>query len=212
MTDIGPGDALIVVDVQNDFCPGGALAIKDGNQVVPVLNRWIEHFLSLELPVAYTQDWHPGDHMSFSDRGGPWPHHCVIDTEGAAFHPELKVDGTIFRKGSDKDLEAYSGFDGYTSAGEDDAGGVREPDTDGGAPAAVSLSRWLRSRGVKRVFVGGLATDYCVRATVLDALGDGFEAVVIGAGSKAVDVEPGDGSRALEEMRAAGAKIVQDLP
>lgn len=219
MTNIGPGDALIVVDVQNDFCPGGALAIKDGDDVVPVLNRWIERFRSSGLPVAYTQDWHPGDHMSFSDRGGPWPHHCVINTEGAAFHPDLKVDGAVFRKGSDKDLEAYSGFDGYVSDGsgssssDTDGGGNDGPaDPEGGDAGPMSLSRWLRSQKVKRVFVGGLATDYCVRATVLDAIGDGFEAVVISAGSKAVDVEPGDGARALEEMRSSGAAVVEDLP
>ena len=189
------GDALIVVDVQNDFCPGGALAVPDGDRVVPVLNRWITAFREQGLPVAYTQDWHPADHCSFRERGGPWPVHCVQDTPGADFHPDLRVDGEIFRKAFSPDRDAYSGMQGYRFDGHR----ILED---------VSLPAWLKERGVRRVFVGGLATDYCVRATVLDALQEGFEAVLIRDGSRPVDVQPGDGERAVSEMMRAGANVI----
>jgi nicotinamidase/pyrazinamidase len=180
-----PQEALIVVDVQNDFCPGGALGVRDGDAVVPVLNGLIGRFRH----VALTCDWHPVDHCSFAARGGPWPPHCVQGTAGAAFHPALRTEGaTVFRKGAERDAEAYSGFAGRSDAGEDLAG-------------------WLRARGVTRVWIGGLATDYCVRATALDALRAGFEATVVADGCRAVDVRPGDGERALAELRAAGAQI-----
>jgi len=193
--DIRPGDALIVVDVQNDFCPGGALAVPDGDQVVPVLNRWIRRFQEAGLPVVYTQDWHPPDHISFAERGGPWPPHCVQNTPGAQFHPDLVVEGAVFQKGFESDKEAYSGFAGYLKNGETAAG-------------RKGLAEWLKEQGVRRVFVGGLATDYCVRATTLDALAAGFAAMVIAAGSRPVDVQPGDGDRALAEMEGAGAQIL----
>lgn len=193
--DIQPGDALIVVDVQNDFCPGGALGVPEGHQVVPVLNRWIRRFKEAGLPVVYTQDWHPPDHISFAERGGPWPPHCVQNTPGAEFHPDLVVEGVVFQKGFDSDKEAYSGFAGHLQ-------------DEKAAAAAPGLAAWLKEQGVRRVFVGGLATDYCVRATTLDALAEGLAAVVIAEGSRAVDVEPGDGDRALAEMEAAGAEIL----
>ncbi|REJ37606.1 MAG: bifunctional nicotinamidase/pyrazinamidase [Bacillota bacterium] len=189
-----PGDALIIVDVQNDFCPGGALAVPQGDQVVPVLNRWIEEFHRRGLPVVYTQDWHPQGHCSFRDQGGPWPVHCVQDTPGAAFHPDLLVKGEIFRKAYLPEPDAYSGMEARRVQ-------------DGRLQEDQPLPRWLREQGVRRVLVGGLATDYCVRATVLDALREGFQVVVLRDGVRAVDVQPGDGERALREMAEAGAVI-----
>ncbi|MFS8543241.1 MAG: bifunctional nicotinamidase/pyrazinamidase [Limnochordales bacterium] len=190
-----PDAALIVVDVQNDFCPGGALAVDDGDAVVPVLNEWIQRFVAARRPVAYTQDWHPADHCSFKERGGIWPVHCVQGTSGADFHPDLRVEGAVFRKAYKSDAEGYSGFDGRLAK-------------DGQVDPEIDLARWLKDQGVRKVYVGGLATDYCVRATVLDALRHGFAATVIKGGSRAVNVEPGDGDKALAEMRAAGADVV----
>lgn len=183
---IGESDALIVVDVQNDFCPGGALPVKDGDLVVPVLNRLIPLFRT----VVFTRDWHPLNHLSFSDaptyQDKSWPRHCVQNSAGAAFHPGLQVppDALVVSKGSDPEQEAYSGFQG------------------------TNLSRSLRERGVARVFVGGLATDYCVKATVLDALREGFQAVVIRDAVRGVDLPPGSADQALAEMEKEGAIIL----
>ncbi len=173
------GDALIMVDVQNDFCPGGSLAVPRGDEVVEPLNRAARKFRH----VVATQDWHPPGHASFQESGGPWPPHCVQGTRGAELHPGLDRGPIekLVRKGDDPAKDAYSGFDG------------------------TDLAEWLRSQGVKRVFVGGLATDYCVRATALDARKEGFEVVVLTDAVRAVDVNPGDGEKALEEMREAGA-------
>lgn len=190
--------ALIVVDVQNDFCPGGALAVAGGDAVVPVLNQWIEAFRRSGRPVVYTQDWHPADHLSFKERGGIWPVHCVQGTRGADFHPQLTVDGHVFRKAFLPDKEGYSGFEGR----------LAQPGDDAGAPAGPDLASWLKAHGVRKVYVGGLATDYCVRATVLDALAHGFETVLIQDGSRAVNVQPGDEQKAIDEMTAAGAAVV----
>ncbi len=183
----GPGDALVLVDVQNDFLPGGSLAVPDGDAVIPVLNRWIARFVAGNLPVFATRDWHPRDHCSFADRGGPWPRHCVAETPGAAFSGDLELPAgaQIVSKATSPDRDAYSGFDG------------------------TELAPRLRDLGANRVFVGGLATDYCVRATVLDALREGFAVVLIEDGVRAVDVAPGDGERAVEEMRSAGARRVR---
>ncbi|MDI3281264.1 MAG: isochorismatase family protein [Bacillota bacterium] len=190
----GPEDALIVVDVQNDFCPGGALAVPEGDRVVPALNRWIEAFRAAGRPVAYTQDWHPAGHCSFQSQGGPWPAHCVQGTAGAALHPALRVEGTLFRKGFLPEKEAYSGFQAYRAEGD----GV------GSQP----LAEWLKGHGVRRVFIGGLATDYCVRATAEDALAEGLEVFLLREGMRAVDVRPGDGERALQELEERGARVI----
>jgi nicotinamidase/pyrazinamidase len=190
--DIRKGDCLVVVDVQNDFCPGGALGVAEGDQVVPVLNSLIKEFNDRDLPVVYTQDWHPQDHVSFVENGGIWPPHCVQGTKGANFHPDLVVSGEICRKGFLSDREAYSGFDGR----------IGEPD----GPA---LDQWLKEKGVKRIYVGGLATDYCVRATVLDAIQCGFEVVLLTNGIRAVDVNEGDGDKAIAEMADAGALLIK---
>jgi nicotinamidase/pyrazinamidase len=179
-------DALLVVDPQVDFCPGGALPVQGGDRIFPRLNRAAE-LLPL---VAASRDWHPPDHISFVPRG-TWPVHCVRGTPGAEFHPGLEaglVDHVV-DKATEPEREAYSAFDG------------------------TELEAWLRERGVNRLFVSGLATDYCVRQSVLDARAAGFEVVVLKDAIGAVDVQPGDGRRALEEMVSAGAGTarVEDL-
>ena len=181
-----PGDALIVVDVQNDFLPGGALAVPHGDEVIPVLNEWIDRFRAAGLPIVATRDWHPPDHCSFSPQGGPWPVHCVAGTHGAAFAPGLRLppDTIVISKATRSDREAYSGFQG------------------------TELAERLRELGVRRIYVGGLATDYCVLNTVRDALREGFDVIVLRDAVRAVDVQPGDGERALAEMERLGARIV----
>ena len=179
--------ALLVVDVQNDFCPGGALAVAEGDQVVAPLNRLMEEFLERGEPVFRSRDWHPPQTKHFADYGGTWPVHCVQNTKGAEFHPDLIDDmhvRTISKGMGDED--SYSAFDG------------------------TDLALHLRRLGVEEVWVGGLATDYCVKNTVLDALREGFEVKALKDSMRAVDVNPGDGERALEEMRAAGAEIVEN--
>jgi nicotinamidase/pyrazinamidase len=177
------GDALIVVDVQRDFCPGGALPIERGHEVVPVLNRWIAAATEGGIPVYASRDWHPQRHLSFAESGGQWPPHCLQDSEGAHFHLDLKLpDSTVIvTKGVRLDRDQYSAFD------------------------ETGLASELRKRDVKRVWVGGLAQDVCVRATVLDALREGFEAIVIADGTRPVTRAGGD--EANEEMRRAGARF-----
>ena len=181
--EIQKDDALIVVDVQNDFLPGGALAVNEGDAVIPVINEYIRIFTANELPVFATRDWHPARHSSFVDYGGPWPSHCVADSPGAQFAVDLVLpdDVTIVHKGTDPDKDAYSGFQ----------------DTD--------LARQLHAHGIKRVLVGGLATDYCVLNTVTDALKEGFDVVLLTGAIRAVNLDPGDGNRAIEQMLARGA-------
>jgi nicotinamidase/pyrazinamidase len=181
----GEGRALIVVDVQNDFCPGGSLAVERGDEVVEPLNRLIGEFLGRGLPVYKSRDWHPPRTKHFADYGGTWPAHCVQGTRGAEFHPALDDDPRVLTvsKGTG-DEDTYSAFDGTT------------------------LAEDLRRRGVREVWVGGLATDYCVKNTVLDALREGFRVRALSRAMRAVDLRPGDGERAIDEMRAAGAEIV----
>lgn len=185
----GPGDALLLVDVQNDFLPGGSLAVKDGDRVVPPLNRCIELFSARKLPIFATRDWHPADHCSFVTQGGPWPPHCVVGTHGAEFAPDLHLPPQLpiikIGKGNDPAKDSYSGFEG------------------------TDLDRQLRQQGVTRLFVGGLATDYCVLKTVVDGLKLGYEAIVLTDAIRAVDVNPGDGDRALDEMTSHGAVLAE---
>jgi len=194
--------ALIIVDVQNDFCPGGALAVPDGDKVVPLINELQEKF---EI-VAATQDWHPKDHGSFAanhpgKKAGEiivlnglnqilWPAHCVQDTKGAGFVDGLCMDrvAKVFRKGMDKGIDSYSGF------------------FDNGQKA-TGLEEYLKKQGVSDVYVVGLATDYCVKFTALDAVNLGFKTTVVKAGCRAVNVNPGDADKAIEEMKKAGIKI-----
>lgn len=178
--------ALIVVDVQNDFCPGGALAVANGDEVVPPLNRLIDEFLKNGEPVYASRDWHPAATKHFTAFGGTWPVHCVQNTTGAEFHQGLRRDPriTVISKGLG-DTDCYSAFD----------------ETD--------LAAQLKKQGVQEVWVGGLATDYCVKNTVLDARKNGFEVKALENAMRAVDVNPGDGERAIQEMRDAGAEMVR---
>jgi nicotinamidase/pyrazinamidase len=187
-------DALIVVDVQNDFCPGGALAVKDGDQVVPVLNRYIDQFTRAGLPIFATRDWHPEKTTHFNTYGGPWPPHCLQGSRGAQFHPELKlpVDTVVVSAGMGSDEDGYSGF-----LGRDESG--------------VRLADLLRQRGIERIFVGGLATDYCVKHTVLDGLKEGLKVVLLADSVRGVNLQPDDSESAIEEMIHAGATIAKDL-
>ena len=180
------GDALVVVDVQRDFLPGGALGVPDGDRVVPALNRYIARFRARGLPIVFTRDWHPADHCSFHAQGGPWPPHCVAASDGAAFAPDLDVaaDALVVSKATATAPDAYSGFQG------------------------TGLAGWLREHGCRRLFIGGLATDYCVLQTVRDALAEGFEVRLLRDAVRPVDVEPGDGARAEQAMIAAGARAI----
>lgn len=180
--------ALIVVDVQNDFCPGGALALVNGDEVVAPLNQLIKEFLDRGDPVFKTRDWHPAKTRHFQAYGGTWPVHCVQGTRGAEFHPELLDDPriTTISKGVDENADGYSGFDG------------------------TDLAALLRRKGVEEVWVGGLATDYCVKHTALDALREGFKVKALAEAMRAVNVNSTDGARAIKEMRKAGAEIIGD--
>ena len=175
-------DALIIVDVQNDFCPGGALAVPDGDAVVAPINRLAE-----EVPlIVATRDWHPPDHLSFEEQGGPWPVHCVRDTDGAQLFPKLdasRIDA-IVDAGQAPEDEGYSGFE------------------------HTELERILRDRGVERVHVAGLALDYCVKATALDARRAGFDVVLHRGATRAINAQEGDDERAVQELREAGVEVV----
>lgn len=177
------GDALVVVDVQIDFLPGGSLPVPHGDQVLPVLRRYVKAFQRAGLAVVATRDWHPPDHCSFVEQGGPWPAHCVAGSAGAQFATalELPADALIVSKATQRQRDAYSAF-------ED-----------------AELDQRLRQAKVKRVFVGGLATDYCVLHTVRDALQRGFQTVLLQDAIRAVDVKAGDGERAVAQMLRLGA-------
>ena len=180
-----PKQALIVVDVQNDFCPGGTLAVPQGEEVIEPLNRQIDHFLERGAPVYKSRDWHIPKTKHFAAYGGSWPEHCIQNTKGAEFHPALRDDPriTVISKG-EGDTDGYSAFD------------------------HTDLASRLHQQGVEEVVVGGLATDYCVKHTVLDALKHGFKVKALEDAMRAVELQPGDGDRAIDEMRAAGAEIV----
>jgi nicotinamidase/pyrazinamidase len=186
--------ALVIVDLQNDFAdPAGNLSVRGGAGIVPLVNREAAAARAAGALVVLTQDWHPEVTPHFAKDGGTWPVHCVAGSWGAELHPDLEVDGPRVRKGSNGE-DGYSGFT------------MRDPRT--GEERATELEGLLRSHGVARVVVCGLATDYCVRATVLDALRLGFQTTVLADAVAAVDLAAGDGDRALDEMRAAGASVV----
>jgi len=184
---IEPSDALVVVDVQNDFCPGGALPVSGGDEIVPVINALVPKFSNH----AYTRDWHPANHCSFDEEpqfvDKSWPAHCVQDTSGAELHPALQIpaEAMIVSKGTDVAKEAYSGFEGTAFAAD------------------------LRERGVRRLFVCGLATDYCVKATALGGIKEGFDVVIVEDACRGIDVPAGSAAEAVETMKQAGAAIVR---
>jgi len=186
--------ALVVVDVQNDFAdPNGNIYVGEGEDVVPVVNAEIARARSAGGHVVYTADWHPESTPHFAKDGGTWPVHCVGDTWGAAFHPNLIVDGPVVRKGTGGE-DGYSGFS------------VRDPES--GAVTATGLASQLERWGVKTVVVCGLATDYCVKATALDGVAAGYEVAILTEAVRPVNLEPGDGEAALAEMNAAGCQLV----
>ncbi|MFC5462921.1 isochorismatase family protein [Massilia niabensis] len=182
-----PTDALLIVDMQYDFLPGGSLGVPNGDQVLAPINRLLELFTQQGLPVYASRDWHPANHCSFGARGGPWPPHCVAGTRGAAFSDALQLPpgATIVSKADTADVDAYSAFNG------------------------TGLARQMRARGVRRVVVCGLATDYCVLNTALDARTDGFEVLIVPEAMRAVEVQAGDGERAIGRMVERGAQPVQ---
>jgi len=187
--------ALIVVDVQNDFAsPSGSLSVRGGESVIPFINDQVRAAADAGAQIVYTQDWHPASTPHFEKDGGIWPVHCVGDTPGAEFHPDLDVvDGTIrIRKG-------VGGEDGYS------AFNIRDPES--GVESATGLADQLRGLDVHKVVVLGLALDYCVKETALDAVAEGFETVVLADGTCAVNLSPGDGSRAVARLAAAGALV-----
>ena len=179
-------DALLIIDVQRDFLPGGSLAVTGGDAIIPVLKRYLEYFQHARLPVFATRDWHPANHCSFRTQGGVWPPHCVANSPGARFAPELDLPAQtrVISKDATPERDTYSGFQ-YTD-----------------------LEAQLKRLGVHRLLVGGLATDYCVLMTVLDALERGFRVCVLEDAIRAVNVHLGDGNRAIEKMRKKGARIL----
>jgi nicotinamidase/pyrazinamidase len=186
--------ALIVVDVQNDFCPGGALAAPGGAAIVPVLNRYLAEAHTSGVTIYASRDWHPTNTRHFKAHGGLWPPHCVQRTPGAAFHPALALppDAIVISKGDTPDREGYSAFEGHTVEGR-------------------PLADDLRARHIDELRIGGIATDYCVKETVFDALRHGFRVTVLSDAITGIDVEPGDAQRALDAMRAAGAEIATPM-
>jgi len=181
---IGKSTALVVVDVQLDFCPGGALPVPEGARVVPVLNEYIKQFAAARAPIIFTRDWHPSNHSSFISQGGPWPPHCIQNTEGAKFHPSLIIppEAQIVSKADSRD-EAYSFFQG------------------------TDLAKKLH-RQIQTLFVGGLATDYCVKETVLDGLKENFDMYLLEDACRGVEVNPGDSQKAIQLMVAKGCKRI----
>ncbi len=182
---INEHSVLVVVDVQNDFCPGGAVPVPEGDKVVPILNEYVKKFRKAGAAIVFTRDWHPQDHSSFKSQGGPWPAHCVQNSNGARFHKALILPpGAEVVSKADKRDEAYSFFQG------------------------TDLAREFHQRGLTKMFVGGLATDYCVKETVLDGLKHGFEVYHLDDASRGVNVHPNDSGLALAEMVTRGARRV----
>lgn len=178
--------ALTVVDMQRDFMPRGSLAVPNADKIIPTLNDYVHLFQERGELVVFTRDWHPKEHISFVTEGGAWPEHCVQGTAGAQIEPTLSFPSLclLVSKATSPGKEAYSGFD------------------------ATDLANMLKALGVTRLFVGGVATDYCVKSTVLDAIKSGFETLLLNDAIRGVDLKPGDSERAVEEMKKAGARAV----
>lgn len=189
-TAMDKGSALLIEDVQKDFCSGGSLAVSGGDEVVPVLNRYIDLFLEKKLPVYASRDWHPERSSHFSVFGGVWPVHCVQGSEGAQFHPGLRLpsDVIVISKGIDPAEDGFSSFEAFCEAGK-------------------SFDESLESRGINHIYIGGLATDYCVKYTVLEALKKGYSVTLLIDAVRGVDLKPGDSESAIREMVLAGAVV-----
>ncbi len=186
-----PKKALVAVDVQNDFCPGGALGVRQGDKIVPAINKYIKLFSKRRLPIFATVDWHPKKTTHFKEFGGVWPLHCIKNTKGAEFHPKLKLpkEAILVYKGMDPEKDSYSAFQA------EDQNGMRLP----------SL---LKILGIKEIYIAGLATDYCVRFTTADAIKSGFKVKVLVDAIKGVNLKPGDSEEAIKEMVKNGAKKI----
>jgi nicotinamidase/pyrazinamidase len=186
--------ALLVVDMQKDFCPGGALAVPGADRIVPSLNRYLADARARDMPVYASRDWHPPVTSHFKEFGGEWPPHCVQGSEGARFHADLRLpsDAIVIAKGDDPSAAGYSAFEGHTADG-------------------ATLLSDLQHRHVTRLYVSGVATDYCVRATALDALRNGFDVRILSDAIAGIDLDPGDVDRALGELTQAGARMVDGL-
>ncbi len=180
---VGAKQALIVVDIQRDFCPGGALPVTGGDKIIPAVNELVRAFVKAGLPVFFTRDWHPRNHASFKAYGGPWPPHCIQNTQGASFHPSLAIprEAGVIDKGTLQAEDAYSGFQG------------------------TDMAHKLRDLHVKQIYVAGLATDYCVKNTVLDGAAKGFETYVVTDCVKGVNIKRTDSATALSAMLSRGA-------
>ncbi len=183
-------DAFLLVDAQVDFFPGGALPVPRGDAILPAVNAALAAAGRGGVAVVASRDWHPPDHASFTTRGGPWPPHCIRGTAGAELHPDLELPPvfTMVHKATERGGDAYSAFQG------------------------TGLATALRERGIERLLVGGLALDYCVKATCLDAVRENFRVALLLPATRPVDVKPGDGERALEELRGAGVTVLEELP
>lgn len=183
LSPLRSGDALVIVDVQKDFLPGGALPVPRGDEIIPALNTCLALFLKQQLPIFATRDWHPPRHCSFKSQGGPWPPHCIAGTDGAAFASSLLLpeSARIISKATQEEVESYSGFSG------------------------TNLQEQLQRLGSRRLFIGGLATDYCVLHTVMDGLSLGYQTILLGDAVRAVNLSPSDGESAVKKMIAGGA-------
>ena len=189
--------ALLIVDVQNDFCPGGALAVPEGDEIVPILNKYMMIFSGKKWPIFASRDWHPKESKHFKQFGGPWPQHCIQNTRGARLHPNLRLprETILLSKGMDPDKDSYSAFEAVDSKG-------------------TEFFELLKMSGIDEIFVGGLATDYCVKTTVLDALKSGLKVKLLIDGIKGVNIKPRDSEEAIEEMISRGAEkmTLEKLP
>jgi len=185
------GSALLIVDVQKDFCPGGSLAVAGGDEIIPVINNYIRLFQEKGLPILASRDWHPETSVHFKTCGGIWPVHCVQGSEGAQFHPEMRLPEStvILSKGTNPERDdEYSDFRAVTEQG-------------------IPFPEFLKEQGISRLYISGIATDYCVKATVIDALNNGFAVTLLEDAISGVDLNPGDSARAIDEMIAAGATL-----
>ena len=184
-------NALLIVDVQNDFCPGGALGIKDGDKIIPVINKYIKFFASKKLLIFASRDWHPKKTAHFKKFGGVWPEHCIQDTKGATFHPKLKLpkEAILLYKGMDPEKDSYSAFQAQDQNG-------------------MSLANLLKILGIKELYIAGLATDYCVKFTTHDAIREGFKVKILLDAIKGVNLKPNDSEIAIREMVKIGVKKI----